>query len=130
MKGKVVVITGASRGIGAAAMRAFVAAGAQGIVHAGLGNANTPTAYRAFIGRLARCMPASTIRNSPVMFDALARKNSTASAICSGVPAWRSGFVTAIDVRAHGLAGVALGWWQGGHAWRHTAFRLDAAHQK
>lgn len=47
--------------------------------------------YRAFIGREARCMPASTIRNSPVMFDALARKNSTASAICSGVPAWRSG---------------------------------------
>ena len=24
------------------------------------------------------------------------------------------------------LAGAALGWWQGGHAWRHTAFRLDA----
>ena len=33
-------------------MRAFVAAGAQGIVHAGLGNANTPTAYRAFIQSL------------------------------------------------------------------------------
>lgn len=24
------------------------------------------------------------------------------------------------------LAGAALGWWQGGHAWRHTTFRLDA----
>jgi L-asparaginase len=34
------------------AMRAFVAAGAQGIVHAGFGNANTPTAYRAFIQSL------------------------------------------------------------------------------
>jgi L-asparaginase len=34
------------------AMRAFVAAGARGIVHAGLGNANTPTAYRAFIQSL------------------------------------------------------------------------------
>jgi hypothetical protein len=38
-------------------------------------------------------MPASTIRNSPVMFDALVRKNSTASAICAVVPAWRSGVV-------------------------------------
>ena len=38
-------------------------------------------------------MPASTIRNSPVMLDALVRKNITASAICSGVPAWRSGAV-------------------------------------
>ena len=36
-------------------------------------------------------MPASTIRNSPVMLLALVRKKSAASAICSGVPAWRSG---------------------------------------
>jgi len=27
------------------------------------------------------------------MFDALVRKNSTASAICAVVPAWRSGVV-------------------------------------
>ncbi len=39
-------------GVDETAMRAFVAAGAQGIVHAGLGNANTPTAYRAFIQAL------------------------------------------------------------------------------
>lgn len=39
-------------GVDETAMRAFVAAGAQGIVHAGLGNANTPTAYRAFIQSL------------------------------------------------------------------------------
>jgi L-asparaginase len=39
-------------GVDDAAMRAFVAAGARGIVHAGLGNANTPTAYRAFIQSL------------------------------------------------------------------------------
>ena len=39
-------------GVDETAMRAFVAAGARGIVHAGLGNANTPTAYRAFIQAL------------------------------------------------------------------------------
>jgi L-asparaginase len=39
-------------GVDETAMRAFVAAGAQGIVHAGFGNANTPTAYRAFIQSL------------------------------------------------------------------------------
>jgi L-asparaginase len=39
-------------GVDETALRAFVAAGAQGIVHAGLGNANTPTAYRAFIQSL------------------------------------------------------------------------------
>lgn len=39
-------------GVDETAMRAFVAAGAQGIVHAGLGNANTPTAYRTFIQSL------------------------------------------------------------------------------
>jgi len=39
-------------GVDETAMHAFVAAGAQGIVHAGLGNANTPTAYRAFIQSL------------------------------------------------------------------------------
>jgi L-asparaginase len=39
-------------GVDETALRAFVAAGARGIVHAGLGNANTPTAYRAFIQSL------------------------------------------------------------------------------
>jgi len=39
-------------GVDETAMRAFVATGARGIVHAGLGNANTPTAYRAFIQSL------------------------------------------------------------------------------
>jgi len=39
-------------GVDETAMRAFVAAGARGIVHAGFGNANTPTAYRAFIQSL------------------------------------------------------------------------------
>jgi L-asparaginase len=39
-------------GVDDTAMRAFVAAGARGIVHAGFGNANTPTAYRAFIQSL------------------------------------------------------------------------------
>jgi L-asparaginase len=39
-------------GVDETAMRAFVAAGARGIVHAGLGNANTPTAYRAFVQSL------------------------------------------------------------------------------
>ena len=39
-------------GVDETAMRAFIAAGALGIVHAGLGNANTPTAYRAFIQSL------------------------------------------------------------------------------
>ncbi len=39
-------------GVDETAMRAFVAAGARGIVHAGLGNANTPTAYRTFIQSL------------------------------------------------------------------------------
>ena len=39
-------------GVDETAMRAFVAAGARGIVHAGLGNANTPTAYRSFIQAL------------------------------------------------------------------------------
>jgi L-asparaginase len=39
-------------GVDGTALRAFVAAGAQGIVHAGFGNANTPTAYRAFIQSL------------------------------------------------------------------------------
>lgn len=39
-------------GVDETALRAFVAAGAQGIVHAGLGNANTPTAYRAFVQSL------------------------------------------------------------------------------
>jgi L-asparaginase len=39
-------------GVDETAMRAFVTAGARGIVHAGLGNANTPTAYRTFIQSL------------------------------------------------------------------------------
>jgi L-asparaginase len=39
-------------GVDDTALRAFVAAGARGIVHAGFGNANTPTAYRAFIQSL------------------------------------------------------------------------------
>ena len=39
-------------GVDDTALRAFVAAGAQGIVHAGFGNANTPTAYRALIQSL------------------------------------------------------------------------------
>ena len=39
-------------GVDDTALRAFVAAGAQGIVHAGFGTANTPTAYRAFIQSL------------------------------------------------------------------------------
>ena len=39
-------------GVDDTALRAFVAAGTQGIVHAGFGNANTPTAYRAFIQSL------------------------------------------------------------------------------
>jgi L-asparaginase/Glu-tRNA(Gln) amidotransferase subunit D len=39
-------------GVDETALRAFVAAGARGIVHAGLGNANTPTAYRALIQSL------------------------------------------------------------------------------
>jgi L-asparaginase len=39
-------------GVDETALRAFVAAGARGIVHAGFGNANTPTAYRAFIQSL------------------------------------------------------------------------------
>ena len=39
-------------GVDETALRAFVATGARGIVHAGLGNANTPTAYRAFIQSL------------------------------------------------------------------------------
>ena len=39
-------------GVDETAMRAFVAVGARGIVHAGLGNANTPTAYRTFIQSL------------------------------------------------------------------------------
>lgn len=39
-------------GVDETALRAFVAAGAQGIVHAGLGNANTPTAYRALLQSL------------------------------------------------------------------------------
>jgi L-asparaginase len=39
-------------GVDETAMRAFVAAGARGIVHAGLGNANMPTAYRAFVQSL------------------------------------------------------------------------------
>lgn len=39
-------------GVDETAMRSFVAAGARGIVHAGLGNANTPTAYRAFVQSL------------------------------------------------------------------------------
>jgi L-asparaginase len=39
-------------GVDETAMLAFVAAGARGIVHAGFGNANTPTAYRAFIQSL------------------------------------------------------------------------------
>jgi L-asparaginase len=40
-------------GVDETAMRSFVAAGARGIVHAGLGNANTPTAYRAFVQSLS-----------------------------------------------------------------------------
>ena len=39
-------------GVDETALRAFVAAGARGIVHAGLGNANTPTSYRAYLQSL------------------------------------------------------------------------------
>jgi L-asparaginase len=61
-------------GVDETALRAFVAAGARGIVHAGLGNANTPTAYRAFfqslpaqgvlVARCARFITGSVTRAS------------------------------------------------------------------
>ena len=61
-------------GVDDTALQAFVAAGSKGIVHAGFGNANTPTAYRALIQSLpaqgvmvARCsrwIPGSVTRAS------------------------------------------------------------------
>lgn len=49
--------------------------------------------YWPFINRFPRWLPASTTNISPVTLEALVRKNSAASAICSGVLAWRNGVV-------------------------------------
>lgn len=48
--------------------------------------------------------------------------------VVSGVLAFAGDHALAFGLAAVAapLAGAALGWWQGGHAWRHTAYRLDA----
>jgi len=63
-------------GVDETALQAFVAAGARGIVHAGLGNANTPSSYRALlqslpaqgvlVARCARFITGSVTRTRPL----------------------------------------------------------------
>jgi L-asparaginase len=101
-------------GVDDTAIRAFVAAGAQGIVHAGLGNANTPTAYRTLIQSLpaqgvlvARCsrwIPGSVTRAS--VYNDAAHGILTAGPL----PPHKVRIVMLLGL-AHGLDGTALQAW-------------------
>ena len=101
-------------GVDETAMRAFVAAGARGIVHAGLGNANTPTAYRAFVqslpaqgvmvARCARFITGSVTRAS--VYDDAAHGILTAGPL----PPHKVRIVMLLGL-AHGLSGPALQSW-------------------
>jgi L-asparaginase len=101
-------------GVDNTALRAFVAAGAKGIVHAGFGNANTPTAYRALIQSLpaqgvmvARCsrwIPGSVTRAS--VYDDAAHGILTAGPL----PPHKVRIAMMLGL-AHGLNGPALQSW-------------------
>ena len=101
-------------GVDDTAIQAFVAAGAKGIVHAGFGNANTPTAYRALIQSLpaqgvlvARCsrwIPGSVTRAS--VYDDAAHGILTAGPL----PPHKVRIVMMLGL-AHGLNGPALQAW-------------------
>ena len=101
-------------GVDETAMRAFVAAGARGIVHAGLGNANTPTAYRAFlqalpaqgvlVARCARFITGSVTRAS--VYDDAAHGILTAGPL----PPHKVRIVMLLGL-AHGMDGPALQNW-------------------
>ncbi|PUE50877.1 hypothetical protein B9Z47_03910 [Limnohabitans sp. 2KL-1] len=101
-------------GVDETAMRAFVAAGAQGIVHAGLGNANTPTAYRAFIqalpsqgvlvARCARFITGSVTRTS--VYNDAAHGLLTAGPL----PPHKVRIIMLLGL-AHGMNGTALQHW-------------------
>ena len=101
-------------GVDDTAIQAFVAAGAKGIVHAGFGNANTPTAYRALIQSLpaqgvlvARCsrwIPGSVTRAS--VYDDAAHGILTAGPL----PPHKVRIVMILGL-AHGLNGPALQAW-------------------
>jgi len=101
-------------GVDDTALQAFVAAGAKGIVHAGFGNANTPTAYRALIQSLpaqgvmvARCsrwIPGSVTRAS--VYDDAAHGILTAGPL----PPHKVRIAMMLGL-AHGLNGTALQNW-------------------
>jgi L-asparaginase len=101
-------------GVDETAMRAFVAAGARGIVHAGLGNANTPTAYRAFIqslpaqgvlvARCARFITGSVSRTR--LYDDAAHGILTAGPL----PPHKVRIVMLLGL-AHGMDGPAIQDW-------------------
>lgn len=96
------------------AMRAFVTAGARGLVHAGLGNANTPTCYRAFlqslpaqgvmVARCARFISGSVTRTS--VYDDAAHGILTAGPL----PPHKVRIVMLLGL-AHGMDGPAIQAW-------------------
>jgi L-asparaginase len=91
-----------------------VAAGAHGIVHAGLGNANTPSAYRALIqsmsaqgvlvARCSRWIPGSVTRASVY-------KDADHGILTAGpLPPHKVRIVMLLGL-AHGMDGLALQAW-------------------
>lgn len=101
-------------GVDDTAIRAFVAAGAQGIVHAGFGNANTPSAYRTLVqtlpahgvlvARCARWIPGSVTRAS--VYNDAAHGILTAGPL----PPHKVRIVMLLGL-AHGMNGPALQDW-------------------
>jgi len=101
-------------GVDDTAIRAFLAAGAHGIVHAGLGNANTPSAYRALIqsmsaqgvlvARCSRWIPGSVTRASVY-------KDADHGILTAGpLPPHKVRIVMLLGL-AHGMDGLALQAW-------------------
>lgn len=101
-------------GVDDTAIRAFVAAGARGLVHAGFGNANTPTAYRAllqslpaqgvWVARCSRFIPGSVTRAS-VYADA-----SHGLLTAGPLPPHKVRIAMLLGL-AHGLSGPAMQTW-------------------
>lgn len=101
-------------GVDDTALRAFVAAGARGVVHAGLGNANTPAAYRAYlqslpaqgvmVARCARFITGSVTRTS--LYNDAAHGILTAGPL----PPHKVRIVMLLGL-AHGMDGPALQAW-------------------
>jgi L-asparaginase len=102
-------------GADATALQAFVAAGARGIVHAGLGNANAPSGNREWLRQLpskgvllARCsrwIPGSVTRNSSMFND-----DELGSLTAGTLPPHKTRIALMLSL-AHGLDAQALQAW-------------------